>query len=218
MSYVPRVNHIVGASNWYGQRPGVVTVNFDPTDGDYGEFVANLADGTLIIQYASPGEDCDQECAVAFFIKACSECDTPVVSGLLSTAENTVAAGGMGRLSQRLVKADFADVAATGTAVLSGTIPAGAYVVRTVLTDVVAFSGDVSAVVTIGDGVDVDRYNTGTPSVFTSAAALDVGVPSGTAVHAVAEDGVTVIVTTAADFTAVSALAAMTVNIYYLLP
>lgn len=94
MSYVPRVNHIVGASNWYGQRPGIVTVNFNPTDGDYDEFVANLADGTLIIQYATPGDDCDQECEVAIFIKACSTCDTPVVTGLFNTAPTAAAADG----------------------------------------------------------------------------------------------------------------------------
>ena len=87
MSYVPRVNPIVGGSNWYGGRPGIVTVNFDPLDADYAEFTENLADGTLIIQYASPGEDCDQECAVGIFIKNCSTCDTPVVSFLSAPSD-----------------------------------------------------------------------------------------------------------------------------------
>ena len=37
------------------------------------------------------------------------------------------------------------------------------------------------------DGSDVDRYNTGTPSVFTTAAAIDVGAPGRRMSHVALE-------------------------------
>lgn len=82
MSYIPKVTHIVGAGGWNSRSPGIVTVNFDPTSADYEEFVTNIADGTLLIQYAeSDGEvPCDSECAVALYMKGCSDCDDPVVT------------------------------------------------------------------------------------------------------------------------------------------
>jgi hypothetical protein len=44
-------------------------------------------------------------------------------------------------------------------------LPIGATVISSLVTAVVAFVGDTSAALTIGDGTDVDRYNTGTPPV-----------------------------------------------------
>jgi hypothetical protein len=81
---------------------------------------------------------------------------------------------------------------ATGTATSSDTIPAGALIFATAVTQVTGFAGDVSAIIKIGDGTDDDRFNTGTPSVFATAAnGVEVGRPSGdvrvrTAVHVVA--------------------------------
>ena len=93
-----------------------------------------------------------------------------------------------------------------GTLALNTTIPAGAVFARCLVTDITGFTGDTSAVITVGDvGGDVDRYNTGTPSVFTTAAAgVDMGAPSGTLWHtaAVVPD---VHVTSNADFSSVSA-------------
>lgn len=78
--------------------------------------------------------------------------------------------------------------AAAGTFDLSVSIPAGAVFLRTLLTALTGFAGDTSAVITVGDGTDVDRYNTGTPDVFTTAAAgVDMGAPSGTAFHSAAK-------------------------------
>lgn len=122
-----------------------------------------------------------------------------------------------GSISKRLVKADFTDSTTTGTYEFTEEIPIGALATYSTVSDVVAFSGDTTAVVTIGDNAgspDVDRYNTGTPSVFATIAQLSVGAVSGTAYHAAAVKP-RVIITAATDFTATSALGALTVKINY---
>jgi hypothetical protein len=103
---------------------------------------------------------------------------------------------------------------ASGTLSLSTTIPAGAVVLRTLYTAITGFTGDTSAVAKLGDGTTADRYMTGTPSVFTTAAqGVDAGAVSGTAWHTAAKTPV-LTVTSAADFTAVAA-GAMTVTIFW---
>lgn len=104
--------------------------------------------------------------------------------------------------------------AAAGTYDLGISIPAGAVFARSLVTGITGFTGDTSAVLTIGDGTDVDRYNTGTPSVFTTAAAgVDVGAPSGTLFHADAKTP-KLTVTSNADFTSVAA-GALTVTLFW---
>lgn len=121
----------------------------------------------------------------------------------------------IGVISQTVSYSDFTDGgAALGTLALTPTIPAGATVLGCHVTDVTGFTGDVSAALTVGiAGGDVDRYNTGTPSVFTTATWIDMGVPSGTVTHTAAAT-VTLHVTTNADFTSVAA-GALTVRIFY---
>jgi hypothetical protein len=120
-----------------------------------------------------------------------------------------------GEIRETVTVADFTDgTAAVGTVALAETLPIGAWVLRTVLRNVTGFTGNTSAVLTVGDGTDVDRYNTGTPSVFTTATAIDMGAPSGTQIHATAAT-VTLTITAASDFTAVTA-GTLTVSIYYL--
>jgi hypothetical protein len=119
-----------------------------------------------------------------------------------------------GWISKKLVDADFTDVTTTGTYTFTEEIPLGAIVDYATVSNVVAFSGDTSAVVTIGDGTDVDRYNTGTPSVFATITYLSIGVPSGTTYHSAAKAPV-VTVTTATDYTLVPASASMQVSIHY---
>lgn len=99
----------------------------------------------------------------------------------------------------------FTDGGSTsGTLVLGITIPAGAVYLQTLSSALVGFTGDVSATATLGDGSDVDRYNTGTPNFFTTAAAgVAMGVPSGTIFHATAISTVTLTVTSNSDFTLV---------------
>lgn len=108
--------------------------------------------------------------------------------------------------------------AAIGTKTLSTAIPAGARFLFTTIDTIVGFTGNTSAVITLGDGSDVDRYNTGTPSIFTTAAAgVDMGVPSGTAFHATAIAGVVATVTSATDITPVlSSGGSCNLNFWYL--
>lgn len=101
-----------------------------------------------------------------------------------------------------------------GTYVLTGTIPVGAIVTKTMVVDVTGFTGDTSAAMTVGDGSTADRYMTSTLNVVANAAAIDGGAVSGTALHTTAVSTVTVTITGAADFTSISAGAA-TVAVFY---
>ena len=89
---------------------------------------------------------------------------------------------------QSVAIADFTDGGSTtGTLALTASIPAGALYVSSLITAIIGFAGDTTATIQIGDGSDVDRYTTGTPTVFTTAAAgVDLGVPSGTKWHTAA--------------------------------
>jgi hypothetical protein len=126
--------------------------------------------------------------------------------------------GGFGCINQTISYADFMDSGgASGTFVLDEGIPDGAVVQRAILHSLTGFTGDTSAFIQIGDGTDVDRYSTGTPSVFTTnPSGCDLREPSGTAWH---DDAKTVVVTITsnADFTSVSAGAA-TVAVCYWTP
>ncbi len=103
----------------------------------------------------------------------------------------------------------------SGTYELAETIPAGATVLHSAVTAVTGFTGNVSAVMIIGDGSDTDRYNTGTINVFATAAnGISAGAVSGTAYHTQAAT-VTLTVTSNTDFTSVAA-GSVTVEIYYL--
>lgn len=122
-------------------------------------------------------------------------------------------------LTKRVSVTDFTDGGSTsGTLALAELIPAGAWVQQTILQKVTGFAGDVSAVLVVGDGSDVDRYNTGTPSIFATAEAVDMGVPSGTKIHVTAAT-VTLTVTSNSDFTLVktNGAGALTLRIYFLL-
>lgn len=132
--------------------------------------------------------------------------------------DDWTAQGGLVVARQRISVADFTDGGSTvGTLVLGFTIPAGALVVKTKLDDVVGFAGNSSAALTVGDGTDVDRYNTSTLNVFANVVAVDGGAISGTAIHATAISTVTVTVTTGSDFTACKSNGSgrATVSIYY---
>ena len=106
----------------------------------------------------------------------------------------------LGYIEEHVALSQFTDGGtAAGTYQMQHAIPVGAHVEATIVTNVVAFAGDTSAVITVGDGSDVDRYNPGTPSVFSSAAAVSMGVPSGTRGHAAAVRP-TITLTSASDF------------------
>ncbi len=121
----------------------------------------------------------------------------------------------IGYIEEFVTRSQFTDGGSTaGTYQLKSALPVGAYVLNTVLGELVGFTGDTSAVITVGDGSDVDRYNTGTPSVYTTANQLAMGVPSGTKEHTAAIFP-TLTVTSASDFTAVTA-GAFRIKIVYI--
>ncbi len=124
----------------------------------------------------------------------------------------------LNKITQTVTRAQFTDGGGTsGTFTLTdGTIPAGATVLYSAITAVgLGFTGDTSATITIGDGTTVNRYNTGTPNVFvTAAAGVSAGAVSGVGYH-IAAKSVVLTITSAADFTNVVA-GSVTVSIYYL--
>jgi hypothetical protein len=122
--------------------------------------------------------------------------------------------GGLGVICETVTLADFTDGGATtGTYVMKQTIPVNAVVLKSTVSVESGFIGDTTATLQIGDGTDADRYSTGTPSVFTTDTAVDVGATSGTAWHDAAKS-VTLTVTSGSDFAAVTA-GTMTVKIFY---
>ena len=141
--------------------------------------------------------------------------DGVVATSFITTGGETFS-GSLVKVSETIAYSSFTDGgAASGTKNLATQIPVGARVLGCHLTALTGFTGDTSAVVIIGDGTDTDRYMTGTPSVFTTAAnGITLGIPSGIQYHDTAKT-VTVTVTSAADFTSVSA-GSMTVEYFYL--
>lgn len=112
-----------------------------------------------------------------------------------------------------ILYSDFTDGGgAAGTYQVGFTLPVGFFVEYCVAADVTGFTGDTSAVITVGDGSDVDRYNAGTPSVFTTIDGLYLGVPSGTRVIAT-ENRPTLTVTSGSDWGSVAA-GTLTIRVY----
>jgi len=123
---------------------------------------------------------------------------------------------GVVTLRQTVAYTDFTDgEAAVGTLDLDETIPVGAYVLACTVTGVTGFAGDTSCTLTVGDGSDVDRFNTGTPSIFATAGAIDMGPLSGNE-HVTTAVTVTLTATSGSDWGAVTAGAA-TISLFYLL-
>lgn len=124
----------------------------------------------------------------------------------------------LSKITQTVTRAQMTDSGGvTGTFTLTdGTIPAGATVLYSAVTSVnLGFTGDTSAVLTLGDGTDVDRYNTSTVNVFaTAAGGISAGAPSGVVYHTAAKS-IIVTITSATDFTNVVA-GSVTISLYYL--
>ena len=122
----------------------------------------------------------------------------------------------LGVITQTVAFSDFTDGgSAVGTLTMSDEVPKGAILLGTKVIVNAGFTGDTSATVKIGDGSDDDRYMTGTPSVFATAAdGIETGAPSGSKLLTAANSPV-LTVTSDSDFTSVAA-GSMTVSIYYL--
>jgi len=118
-------------------------------------------------------------------------------------------------VEQRFVPRSFAVDGGTTTisrASFGEVIPEGARWLATHVKVAAAFTGDTSAAITIGDGTDVDRYNTSTLTV-SSAGTIAAGAASGTLDHAVEKTPV-VTLTTGANGANVSA-GDMTIRIMF---
>jgi hypothetical protein len=120
--------------------------------------------------------------------------------------------------------ADFTAIATSETIEVGGTIPKGAFVLRTLIDNVIKFEGGTvsAATLTIGDSdeaggtTDPDRYNTGTPDVFATADVLDAGAVSGTALHATSSEAVTATLTLTGDNCVNLTAGSARVTIFYL--
>lgn len=212
---------------------GLIQATIASTDSDYAstktvavleftddaEFEADVDTGTLTTAMVGKRFDLNDNNG----INVSAELQKSVqITGYLSASKARVkfiTSGDKMRLvsyQQTITRAQFTDGGSTsGTKDLNVTIPAGAVFARALITDLTGFAGDTSATVIIGvTGGDTDRYNTGTPSVFaTAAAGCDLGAPSGTVWHTAAATP-TVLVTSNADFTNVSA-GQMTVTLFW---
>lgn len=134
-----------------------------------------------------------------------------------STDNDWGAMGGLQVITETVLFSDFTDGgAAIGTYVLTEDIPVGAFSVRSLLVNVTGFTGDTSCTLQFGDGTDVDRYSTGTPSIFTTANAIDLGAVSGTAIHAAAITAPTLTATSGSDWGAVVAGSLTIKHFFYL--
>jgi hypothetical protein len=113
-------------TEWYG---------VDAPDGDASDF-AQCGPGSRYIQV-----DIDNEKAIQLF-KGKNDARDDDWSGVVI-------------VSQRFSIADFTDGGATvGTLVLDQGVPVGAFAVRCFLQNVTGFTGNVSATMQVGDGVD----------------------------------------------------------------
>lgn len=121
----------------------------------------------------------------------------------------------VGYIEEYVSVGQFTDGGSTsGTYQMQETIPAGAHVLATLVTNVIGFAGDTTATLVVGDGSDVDRYNTGTPSVVSNVAMVAMGAVSGTVVHTAAVRP-TLTITGGSDFGKITA-GALAIRIVYL--
>lgn len=129
---------------------------------------------------------------------------------------NAAGFGHVASIAETVAYSAFTDGGSTaGTYQMRSTIPAGALLLLTRILVPTGFTGDTTATVTVGDGSDVDRYMTGTPSVFTTAATgIDAGVVSGLK-HLTAANRPTITITSGSDWGLVTA-GSITVQVYFI--
>lgn len=121
-------------------------------------------------------------------------------------------------LTNSLTAASMTDGLGTvATKTLAGNIPAGAIILGVKVLVSVGFAGDTNALCTIGDGSVVDRYNTGTPNLFaTAATGVEFGVPSGAKLQLVAVSPVVTITSTADATNMIAGGGVASISIYYI--
>jgi len=121
-------------------------------------------------------------------------------------------------LSETHLASSFTDGGSTvGTKTMTGRIPAGALILISRVLVPAGFAGDTTAALTIGDGSDVDRYNTSTIAIFaTAAAGVDAGVPSGLKLQVAAVQPVLTVTSTSDATLFIAGAGQVTVEIYYI--
>lgn len=142
----------------------------------------------------------------------------PDETATLASQAYVDAAAVVKKITQVVLASEFTDGGATvGTLILTPDVPLGAMLLGSKVTVEAGFAGDVTCLLQIGDGTDVDRYMTGTPSIFATAAnGIQTGVPSGDKLLTAANTP-TLTITSATDISLVIAEAgALTVTIYYI--
>lgn len=118
------------------------------------------------------------------------------------------------KISQVVLHSEFTDGGgASGTLDLDEQIPFGALVLSARIRVLEASTGT-NPTLTIGDGSDADRYNTGTPDV-SSAGEVDPGVVSGQATHG-SDTTVTLTLAEDTDFGSIDA-GRILVEVFFLL-
>lgn len=135
-------------------------------------------------------------------------------------AGSTAAGYRIQALTETLAVADFTDGGgASGTITMTGSIPAGAYILGCKVLVPGGFAGDTSAALTIGDGSDADRYNTSADVFSTAATGVEAGPPTGALLQVAAVQPV-LTVTSATDFGLVVTedVGSVTVSIFYIDP
>jgi hypothetical protein len=93
-----------------------------------------------------------------------------------------------GLLTTTLTSALFTQVASEATIDTGLVIPIKALVMQTFVKVTEAFLNAGQALITVGDGTDPDRYNTGAPSVSATSSNIVMGDPSGIKTHVVTKN------------------------------
>jgi len=113
---------------------------------------------------------------------------------------------------------DFVDGGGlTATRDMNYGIPDGSQFQQAIIHDLTGFTGgsNTTATIQIGTGADPDRYNTGTPSVFTTeSSGVDLGGPSGATFHDATTNDITVTITVDNDWSTIDA-GQMTVVLFF---
>jgi hypothetical protein len=177
--------------------------------GDISAGEISLADTKILIGGAggvAVGKDMSGDATIAN-TGALTITALAIETGMLAAAAVTNEKMGgpkVGVIQQTVAVAAFDDSGtnAVGFIDLTDLLPAGAIVTQSMLSALTGFAGDTTATIQIGDGSTADRYSTGTPDVFSTAAFISLGVVSGTA-YDLAAVTLRVTITGGSDFTAI---------------
>lgn len=148
-------------------------------------------------------------------------------SGTLTTCSGLPNSGVLGpmvrSITQTILASAFADAGGgVGTKTMTGNVPAGAILLGMKLIVEAGFTGtnQTDCVLIVGDGSDTDRYMTGTPTIFTTAATgIQMGIPSGNKAQLNATQPVLTFAATGSPASATNIIAgpgSLTISLYFI--